>query len=351
MPEKAAYGIVPQAVMRDKQLSLEAKAIYAYLCTFADTKGECYPSAEIMFAELRITAQRFFKYRKELQESGLVSVQKIRGDTGRYEKTVYTLSQQTDLPRVQNPHMEKPHMEKPHMEKPHVEKPHVEKPHVDYPHVENQHTNNTSINNTSINNTSIINTSTNSTSINNTREEQSPHTPQGGQAGKPKKTRSRSGHILNERGWSIPGPSFRPDDFEQWWEAYPGGENRDGTITEWEEAIKNGRLPALSVLLEALEWQVPTYNWRQRVKGDPNPNYTPYPERYLQKSRWQDKRPAPYVSPTCTQSQKAPVYDPNRTWTGEEMLAYYTNLEREFNEEMAQKKAQKEQAASAAIGE
>ena len=35
---RAGYGIIPKVVMRDKNLSIEAKAIYAYLTAFAGDK-------------------------------------------------------------------------------------------------------------------------------------------------------------------------------------------------------------------------------------------------------------------------------------------------------------------------
>ena len=37
-----------QTVMRNKNLSPEAKAIYAYLCSFAGNKETCHPSVNIM---------------------------------------------------------------------------------------------------------------------------------------------------------------------------------------------------------------------------------------------------------------------------------------------------------------
>lgn len=137
---------------------------------------------------------------------------------------------------------------------------------------------------------------------------------------------------------------LRQEDFEQWYLAYPRHEGKQCAIKAWNKAIKENALPETNILLASLEWQKNLAQWQDK-------QFIPLPASYLNGRRWQDEKPAPYVAPTFQQGQKAPVYDPNRTWTGEEMLAYYTNLEREFNEEMAQKNAQKEQAASAAIGE
>ena len=45
---KNGYGIVAKFVMRDKNLSVEAKAIYAYICSFAGSGTTAFPSAELM---------------------------------------------------------------------------------------------------------------------------------------------------------------------------------------------------------------------------------------------------------------------------------------------------------------
>ena len=62
------YGIIPKIVMRDKNLSIEAKAIYAYLIAFAGDKKTCYPSRDLMCKELGISINRFTKHLKKLKE-------------------------------------------------------------------------------------------------------------------------------------------------------------------------------------------------------------------------------------------------------------------------------------------
>lgn len=72
MRKKGGYGIVFQTVMRNKNLSPEAKAIYAYLCSFAGNGETCYPSAEMMRNELNMGENRFSKYMRELIACGVV---------------------------------------------------------------------------------------------------------------------------------------------------------------------------------------------------------------------------------------------------------------------------------------
>ena len=143
---------------------------------------------------------------------------------------------------------------------------------------------------------------------------------------------------------SLPAKKYRREDFVAWYEAYPKHVKKKPAAKSWEKAIKAKVLPSIEFLLADIE--------RQK-NGNPRwlDGYIPDTTTYLNERRWNDTFVPRQSVPTYTQGQKAPVYDPNRTMTGEEMLAYYTEIERQLNEEMAQKNAQKGQAASVAIGE
>ena len=47
-----SYGYILQGVVRDKRLSVEAKAVYAYLSSFADSDGHCFPAVDTICGEL-----------------------------------------------------------------------------------------------------------------------------------------------------------------------------------------------------------------------------------------------------------------------------------------------------------
>ena len=129
------YGIIPKKVMRDEALSIEAKAIYAFLSSFTGKGNVAFPSIGHITSKLGISEHRFYKHRKILIEKGYLKIEKIRNDNGIYTKNHYILN----------------------YEVPHEQKPHVDNPHVDKPRVDNVGTNNNSINNNSINNNSITN--------------------------------------------------------------------------------------------------------------------------------------------------------------------------------------------------
>lgn len=128
------YGIIPKKVMRDEALSIEAKAIYAFLSSFTGKGNVAFPSIGHITTKLGISEHRFYKHRKILIEKGYLKIEKIRNDNGIYTKNHYILN----------------------YEVPHEQKPHVDNPHVDKPRVDNVGTNKNIFNNNSINNNKEI---------------------------------------------------------------------------------------------------------------------------------------------------------------------------------------------------
>ena len=86
------YGIIPKLVMRDESLSIEAKAIYAYLAAFAGNRFEAYPSVELICHELNISKKRFLTHRKMLVERGYMEIKRQRAANG-FSNNVYVLTQ------------------------------------------------------------------------------------------------------------------------------------------------------------------------------------------------------------------------------------------------------------------
>lgn len=77
--------------MRDRTLSPESKAIYAYMCSFAGEGDTAFPSAETMMDELGMANKRFYGHRKRLIDAGLIEVRKGRRDGSKYEHNIYHL--------------------------------------------------------------------------------------------------------------------------------------------------------------------------------------------------------------------------------------------------------------------
>ncbi|WP_061342985.1 helix-turn-helix domain-containing protein [Clostridium botulinum] len=68
------YGIMPKMVALDKDLAIEAKAIYAFLTSFAGVGQGAFPSVKTILHYLKISEKRYYKYRQQLIKSGYITV-------------------------------------------------------------------------------------------------------------------------------------------------------------------------------------------------------------------------------------------------------------------------------------
>lgn len=100
------YGTVYKEVMKNNDLSIEAKAIYSYLTTYAGSKDIAFPSIKLICYELNISEKRFYKHRKELLDKKIISKHRERTENG-FSKTIYTINHHFvhgQIVRVQNGH-------------------------------------------------------------------------------------------------------------------------------------------------------------------------------------------------------------------------------------------------------
>lgn len=95
------YGIVPKLIMLDKRLSIESKAIYSYMCSFAGNGSSAFPSVKRIIADLGIGEKRFYKYRKLLVEYGYMEIIEKRVGNRRGNNT-YVLKQMVNSEHGQN---------------------------------------------------------------------------------------------------------------------------------------------------------------------------------------------------------------------------------------------------------
>ena len=86
------YGISPKLVMRDKNLSIEAKAIYAYMSSFAGNGESAFPKIETACKDLQISKKRFLNHRKYLIDNGYLTIEKNR-KKGKFDNNVYIINQ------------------------------------------------------------------------------------------------------------------------------------------------------------------------------------------------------------------------------------------------------------------
>ena len=90
------YGIMPKMVALDENLSIEAKAIYAFLTSFSGVGHGVFPSIETIIHYLKISENRFLKYRKELVANGYITIQ-ARYANGKRTSNIYILNMDKTL--------------------------------------------------------------------------------------------------------------------------------------------------------------------------------------------------------------------------------------------------------------
>lgn len=96
MANGRGWGRVYQKVMRNGNISPEAKAIYAYLSSIAGSSDSCYPSVETMQKELCMSKNRLMKHMGQLIAFGVV--EKIRERKGNiYGRNIYRITHEAEV--------------------------------------------------------------------------------------------------------------------------------------------------------------------------------------------------------------------------------------------------------------
>ena len=110
---KRGFGSIPKYAMLDPNLSITAKAIYAYLCACAGNGTSTYPGRDTIVYHLGINKDTYHKYSKELRNSGYISVRKAAlkpGQAHKFTHNIYTIEAYpkrfSEDPRYQTPDAE-----------------------------------------------------------------------------------------------------------------------------------------------------------------------------------------------------------------------------------------------------
>lgn len=95
------YGNIPKLVMQDTNLTIEAKSIYAYFCSFTGGGvNKAFPSISKICKDLGISENRLLKHRKLLIDNGYVSIERVRNEDGNgWSRNIYTIH---DFVHIQN---------------------------------------------------------------------------------------------------------------------------------------------------------------------------------------------------------------------------------------------------------
>ena len=87
------YGTVPKAAMTDRDISIAAKAIYAYFCSLSGRGETVFPGRSKILLDLQISKEAYYKGLKELTDAGYIRVTQEHNSSsgGRFMRNIYTL--------------------------------------------------------------------------------------------------------------------------------------------------------------------------------------------------------------------------------------------------------------------
>jgi hypothetical protein len=84
------FGTIPKVVMKDKRLSIQAKAIYAYFCSYAGAGNRPFPSRKTITEDLQISMNTYYKHLNKLKDLDYIRV-KQRKQNGIFTSCIYTI--------------------------------------------------------------------------------------------------------------------------------------------------------------------------------------------------------------------------------------------------------------------
>lgn len=95
------YGIIPKAVMLDPDLTLEAKAIYAYFCSYAGAGNSSFPGRDKILDDLNVSIGAYYRHLKLLRDFEYLKI--IQNRKGAYFKNTYILPQRLERYEIIKP--------------------------------------------------------------------------------------------------------------------------------------------------------------------------------------------------------------------------------------------------------
>lgn len=96
------YGIIPKMVMQDKRLTIQAKAIYGYFCSYAGAGKTAFPKRARIMSDLKISKDSYYKHFNLLKEHGYIEVSQEKDHDGFFDRNIYTLIESIPCPKNQD---------------------------------------------------------------------------------------------------------------------------------------------------------------------------------------------------------------------------------------------------------
>ena len=94
------YGFIAKSIMQNNTISLQAKGVYGYICSYCGKGNDAFPSREKMCHDLHISNDSLGKYLTELKENKLVRVNQCKDKNGKFMHNTYTINLQLPHPNL-----------------------------------------------------------------------------------------------------------------------------------------------------------------------------------------------------------------------------------------------------------
>lgn len=92
------YGIISKKIMQDNSLSIYAKAIYSYLCSFSGKGRDAFPSRNKICYDLNVSSDTLTKYIRELKDRKIIDIKQEKNN-GKFSNNVYRINLTLPLPK------------------------------------------------------------------------------------------------------------------------------------------------------------------------------------------------------------------------------------------------------------
>ncbi|MFR2433015.1 MAG: DUF6017 domain-containing protein [Hungatella sp.] len=96
------YGIIPKMAMQDKRLTIQAKAIYSYFCSYAGAGKTAFPKQTKILADLKISRNCYYTHFNLLKEYGYIQTYQEKNDDGSFSRNIYTLVETLPCTKIED---------------------------------------------------------------------------------------------------------------------------------------------------------------------------------------------------------------------------------------------------------
>lgn len=87
----SGFGTIGKLVMKDSRLTIEAKAIYSYFCSYAGAGSTAFPKVSLILKDLQISKDRYYRHFKLLSVCNYIETTQEKSNSGKFFRNVYTL--------------------------------------------------------------------------------------------------------------------------------------------------------------------------------------------------------------------------------------------------------------------